>query len=89
MMYLSTDCLTYEEKRSKLERAVKDRSSKIVISSIKTWHRKRNPPPEVSDGGSDAKDAYFDVLNACKQFRLKYLCLSYKSNIKDVDLKTL
>lgn len=89
MMYLSTDCLTYEEKRSKLERAVKDRSAKIVISSIKTWHRKRNPPPEVSDGGSDAKNAYFDVLNACKQFRLKYLCLSYKSNIKDVDLKTL
>jgi hypothetical protein len=89
MMYLSTDCLTYEEKRSKLERAVTDRSAKIVISSLKTWHRKTCVPTEVQEGGEDAVMSYLDILQACKSFRLKYLCFSYKSNIKHVDLKTL
>ena len=89
MMYLSTDCLTYEEKRHKLERAVTDRSAKIVISSLKTWHKKNFPPADVLAGGEEALSSFMDILQACKSFRLKYLCFSYKSNIKNVDLKKL
>ena len=88
MMYLSTDCLTYEEKRSKLERAVTDRSAKIMISALKTWHRKKNVP-DTAKGDTEAEASYLGTLEACKNLRLKYLCFSYKSNIKHVDLKTL
>lgn len=88
MMYLSTDCLTYQEKRKKLERAVTDRSAKIVVSSLKTWHRKNNVPAS-SQNDPAVVASYLGTLEACRNLRLKYLCFSYKSNIKHVDLKTL
>eukprot|EP01050_Picozoa_sp_SAG11_P006730 SAG11_NODE_535_length_8688_cov_2.395809_1_plen_423_part_00 len=47
----------------------RDRSAKILISSIRAWGLKRNPPPDVTD-----KETYVEMVHSCKTFRMNYIC---------------
>ena len=80
MMTLSTECLSYEELYNMRIRAAKDRSAKILISSIRAWSYKKKPPP-----GADP-DIYHDMVDSVRKFRLNYICNVYSKPAATVEV---
>jgi len=83
MMYLSTECLSYEERIAKLKSAARDRAAKILICSVRSWHKKA-VPPEALKGDPQAISGYSASLDAARRWRMIYLCRVYKKGLKDV-----